>query len=298
MQVHNRILAQKVQLDREVGLLKEKLCRYAGNFQSSLDARNDVLSIEASQMNPLAKPTMKKKLKNSKAKYRSRSTPPQYLSNGLVVSVEEDSTEVCEDSPSSSQRPSASVTVSAATAQKTQSLGYSRAPHNLSSPGHTLLPTSNKVKKLPVLNPSSFNPVDPEAIYLRVYALEKELQRHEKDVYFRLKEFALGEDSDVSYLDIQRFAEDTAKTLFHKRRISREFLLAGEEVLQSCLEELCFEVMYHKLFCQDDEQEQARNIKMQEKIFIYQNLMTPQLLGIEERHYSFNVYQLAFAGSN
>lgn len=242
------------------------------------------------------KSSNKKRAKTTKNEVRSRSTPPAWISGGVLGSVEEDSTELCEDSPNGSQRPSASIVVPGQSAQKLKPLGYCRPAHNLASPGYTLLAPLNSVKKLPALNPKSFNPVDPEAIYVRVYALEKELQRHEKDVYFRLKEFALGEDNDLSYLDIQRFAEDTAHTLFSKKRIDRQFFQYGEEILQVWLEELCFEVMYHKLFGQEDEQALAQNIKMQEKIFVYQNMVTPQLLGIAEQHYSFNVYQLAFAG--
>ena len=243
-----------------------------------------------------AKVSNKKRSKNIKNGSRSRSMPPALISGGYSSSVEEDSTEICEDSPNGSQRQSASIVVSGQSAQKMKPLGYCRPAHNLASPGYTLLPTVNSVKRLPPLNPKSFNPVDPEAIYIRVYALEKELQRHEKDVYFRLKEFALGEDNDISYLDVQRFAEDTAHTLFSKKRIDRQFLQFGEETLQSWLEELCFEVMYHKLFAQEDEQALAQNVKLQEKIFVYQNMLTPQLLGVAEQHYSFNVYQLAFAG--
>lgn len=143
---------------------------------------------------------------------------------------------------------------------------------------------------------AAFTPVNPEDIYLKLYALEKEIKKHEPDSYFRVKEFALKDDPDISYYDIARFAEELAHQMYHKGKIDESYLRQGEADLQEKIEELCFEVMYHKLFGEYSAAQEARNAKLQERIFILQNLVSPGLVGIKEKHYAFNVYQLAFAG--
>lgn len=144
---------------------------------------------------------------------------------------------------------------------------------------------------------ASFTPVNPEDIYVKLYALEKEIKKHEPDMYFRVKEFALKDDPDISYYDIFRFSEDLASQIYQKKKIEISFLRHGEADLQEKIEELCFEVMYHKLFGEYDNTQEVRNAKLQERIFILQNLVSPTLVGIKERHYAFNVYQLAYAGT-
>ena len=142
-----------------------------------------------------------------------------------------------------------------------------------------------------------FSPVDPEAIYIRLWSLEKEIKRVEPDMYFRIKEFTLEEsDAGVSYLDISRFAEEVTHSIYRKKKISQEYLKYGEVAMQELVEELCFNIMYTKLFGSDVEGEEEASIKMQEKIFILQNLVTPAMIGIKDEHYSYNIFQLAFTG--
>lgn len=145
-------------------------------------------------------------------------------------------------------------------------------------------------------NLESFMPVNPEDIYLRLYALEKEIKKHEPDMYFRVREFALQDDDELSYYDISRFSEDLAHQVYHKKKIDPSFLRLGEADLQERIEELCFEVMYSKLFGENDADQENRNVKLHERIFSLQNLVTPSLVGIKDQHYAFNVYQVAFAG--
>lgn len=141
-----------------------------------------------------------------------------------------------------------------------------------------------------------FKPVNPEEIYLRMYFIEKEIKRHEPDMYFRVKEFSLQDDSEISYYDISGFAEDLAHQIFRKKKVHQSLLFRGESELQYEIEEFCFEIMYHKLFGSTNAGEDDRNIRMQERLFIMQNLVTPSMVGIKEKHYAYNVYQLAFAG--
>lgn len=142
-----------------------------------------------------------------------------------------------------------------------------------------------------------FKPVNTEEIYLRLYFIEKEIKRHESDMYFRLKEFTLQESIDLSYYDITRFAEEQAHQIFKKKKVDPSLLSKGEMELQREIEEFCFEVMYHKLFKDCTADEENRNARTQERLFILQNLVSPSMAGIREEHYAYNVYQLAFAGS-
>lgn len=139
----------------------------------------------------------------------------------------------------------------------------------------------------------NFDPIVPEDIYVRLYSLEQEIKRHEPDLYFKIKEFTYSDDGDISYYDINHFAESLSHQIYRKRKLDPQWLKAGEEAFQSLLEELCFEVLYPKLFSSAEPAQEENNIKTQQKVFIMQNLVTPQLLGIKEEHYALNVFQLA-----
>jgi hypothetical protein len=58
------------------------------------------------------------------------------------------------------------------------------------------------------------------------------------------------------------------------------------------LEDLIYEIIYPKTF-KTDEDFELLNIQLQEKLFILQNMVTPEMLGINQKHYAFNVYQLS-----
>lgn len=160
-----------------------------------------------------------------------------------------------------------------------------------------LLPEmSSKLTDVRNYDLEKFRPVNTEEIYLRLYFIEKEIKRHETDMYFRLKEFALQENEELSYHDISRFAEELAHQIFKKKKVDESLLSKGEIELQKEIEEFCFEVMYHKLFKINSADEENRNARVQERLFILQNLITPSMAGIKNEHFAYNVYQLAFAG--
>lgn len=165
-------------------------------------------------------------------------------------------------------------------------------------PSLKLLPEyTGKLVPFEKYNMDSFQPVNPEEIYLKLYNLEKEIKKHEPDMYFRVKEFTLKDEGDLSYYDISRFSEELAHQIFRKKKIDPVYLRNGETNMQEQIEELCFEVMYHKLFGDYNAEQEVRNSKLQERVFILQNLVSPSLVGIKDQHYAFNVYQLAFAGT-
>ena len=157
------------------------------------------------------------------------------------------------------------------------------------------MPKNTALKPYHTCNLEQFSPVNPEEIYIKLYNLEKEIKRHEPDMYFRVKEFTLKDESEITYPDIHSFSEDITHTIFKKKKIDAIYLRLGEDEFQRLMEELCFEIMYHKLFVATEEEEDIRSMKLQEKAFILQNLITPSMIGIKDQHYSYNVYQLAFA---
>ena len=141
-----------------------------------------------------------------------------------------------------------------------------------------------------------YSPVNPEDIYLKMYSLEKEIKTHELDLYFKIKEFTFTTEEAPTYFEISHFAEDIAHLVYKKKKIESKWLRGGQVEFQHMVEELCFEIMYNKLFNKEDaEEEDVRNVKTQEKFFALQNLLTPTLLGIKPQFYSYNLYQLAFA---
>lgn len=171
-----------------------------------------------------------------------------------------------------------------------------RSPNKMMSFLQLLPQVRSKLPSVQKYDLDKFKPVNPEEIYLRMYFIEKEIKRHEPDMHFRVKEFILKHDSEISYHDISRFAEDLAHQIFRKKKVHNSMLYRGESELQLEIEEFCFEIMYHKLFGDCNAGEEDRNIRTQERMFIMQNLVTPSMAGIKEKHYAYNVYQLAFAG--
>ena len=172
--------------------------------------------------------------------------------------------------------------------------------HNEDLDFHTLdlLPRQKFVRKSVNLKElSHFHPVSPEAIYLRMSSLEKEIKRHEADLYFKIKEFTLNDDDSVSYLDISRFAEEISHLIFRKKKINPQYFRISETDFQHLVEELCFEIMYRKLLGDENEEHEVKNFQLQEKLFILQNIITPKMLGIKQENFAFNVYHMASAGS-
>lgn len=143
---------------------------------------------------------------------------------------------------------------------------------------------------------SQFSPVAPEDIYLKLHAFEKSIKQAETDMYFQLREFTFRDDCEVSFLDIQQFAEEMAASIWIKQKIPNRYLQNGEEGLVDSITELIFEVMYPVLFEREQKSLQNQNQALQEKIFQLQNLATPEVLGIKKERFSNNIYQLAFTG--
>ena len=94
--------------------------------------------------------------------------------------------------------------------------------------------------------------------------LEQEIKRTEPEIYIRMKEFMVGRDSKVGYMELYRFAEDIGYDLFRKKSLSSRLRQHGEEKLAELLMDLCFEVMYSRLIDLDENS----NIMFQEKLFI------------------------------
>jgi hypothetical protein len=160
-------------------------------------------------------------------------------------------------------------------------------------PRHKSVRNSINLKEL-----THFHPVSPEAIYLRMSSLEKEIKRHEPDLYFKIKEFTLSDDDAVSYLDINRFAEEISHLIFRKKKINPQYFRIPEADFQHLVEELCFEIMYRKLLGDENEDHEVKNFQLQEKLFILQNIITPKMIGIKPEHFAFNVHHMASAGSH
>lgn len=179
-----------------------------------------------------------------------------------------------------------------------------RSIHKLHADEHEfhtldLLPRQKAVRKTINLKElAHFHPVSPEAIYLRMSSLEKEIKRHEPDLYFKIKEFTLEDDDSVSYLDINRFAEEISHLIFRKKKINPQYLRIPEADFQHLVEELCFEIMYRKLLGDENEEHEVKNFQLQEKLFILQNIITPKMIGIKPDHFAFNIYHMASAGSH
>ena len=159
-------------------------------------------------------------------------------------------------------------------------------------PRKRVIRTADNLKKM-----THYNPVKPEDIYLRLSEIEKDIKKTEPDLYFKIKEFTLSDEDSVSYMDLNLFAEEISHFLYKKRRTSTSYSNLNEIDFQQLIEELCFEIMYPKLFVDPSEDYDAENYQLQEKLFILQNVITPKMIGIKEENFATNVYQLASSGT-
>lgn len=137
----------------------------------------------------------------------------------------------------------------------------------------------------------NYVPIDTEELYLKTYSFEQEIKRKEASIYFKIKEFALGSKEKKTSMEILNFSEEIAVKISNSKNISKEFTMLSELDIMDLVEDLCFEIMYPNLIELDEE----KNIHLQEKLFILQNIITPKMLNIEDKHYAYNVYQLSFA---
>ena len=71
-----------------------------------------------------------------------------------------------------------------------------------------------------VYNFEFYQPVDTQQIYLDIYVLEQEIKRTEPEIYLTMKEFMVGSDSKVGYMELYRFSEEIGYELFRKKVLS------------------------------------------------------------------------------
>ena len=81
----------------------------------------------------------------------------------------------------------------------------------------------------------NFEPVDTQSLYLDIYSLEQEIKRMEPEIYLKMKEFMIGSDKTVTYMEINRFSEDISYELFKRKSLSRKWREKGEEHLMELL---------------------------------------------------------------
>lgn len=134
-------------------------------------------------------------------------------------------------------------------------------------------------------------PTDTEEIYLKIYSFEQEIKRKEPSLYFKIKEFALGSKLKKTSAEISDFSEEISSKISSSKNISKDFTDLPFGELIELAEDLCFEIMYSNLVELDEE----KNIHLQEKLFILQNIITPKMLEIKGEHYAYNIYQLSFS---
>ena len=141
-------------------------------------------------------------------------------------------------------------------------------------------------------NLENFVPVDTEKIYLKIYSLEQDIKRNENDIYLRLKEFMFDTNRAINtkFVEITKFSEEVADQLYKNKRLSKKWLKLPESEFLDLVQDLCFEILYPKLVKLDEN----KNLYFQEKMFVLQNIITPQMLSIKDEHFAYNVYQLSF----
>ena len=64
----------------------------------------------------------------------------------------------------------------------------------------------------------------------------------------------------------------------------------SDEELEDEIKELCFELMYRTLFSRKN----PKDDQIQEKMFVLQNIITPRMLSIKDKHYAYNIYQMGY----
>lgn len=134
----------------------------------------------------------------------------------------------------------------------------------------------------------------PDEIYIQLFSLEQEIKRKSPDFYFRIKDFAHKAELRLTYAYFSNFKESMAKELWKSEILNPNWYVKGEEQFEEVIEDLLFEILYSKLlFLEDNEEE--RNVILQQKLFIMQNIVSPDMLKIKPEHFANNVYQLAFA---
>lgn len=74
----------------------------------------------------------------------------------------------------------------------------------------------------------------------------------EPEIYLKMKQFMIGSDKQVSFMEINRFSENVTFELFKRKVISSKWRDLGEEGLMDLIQDLCFEIMYARLIKFDE----------------------------------------------
>jgi len=107
---------------------------------------------------------------------------------------------------------------------------------------------------------NKYTPIHPDELFLKVYNFEQEIRKNDPDLYLKIKEFSLQDETEITINNIEKFT----KTLSHELLKSKKYYTCLSlpenganplEYLSELLIDLIFEITYPKIFKTDEDYE-------------------------------------------